>query len=125
MTSGPYNSWREGDSVVPVYALTQGRTRSVGRELDMETLVTVTDYGRHNQVALQMESLAIVQMTGKPVSVAEIGAALRVPIGVARVLVGDLADAGYLTVAKPLGVDENGRPNRQILERLLDGLRSR
>jgi hypothetical protein len=48
-----------------------------------------------------------------------------VPIGVARVLVSDLAGAGYLTVAGPIGLDENGRPNRLILERLLDGLRSR
>lgn len=125
MTSGPYNSWREGDSVVPAYALTQGRTRSVGRELGLETLVTATEYGHRYESALQMESHAIVAMTHRPISVAEIGAALHVPIGVARVLVSDLADAGYLTVSLPVGMDENGRPNRQILERLLHGLRSR
>ena len=122
--SGPYH-WREGDSVVPAYALTQGRTRSKGRELGLETLVTVTEYGRRNESGLQLESHAIVAMTTRPISVAEIGAALHVPIGVARVLVSDLADAGYLTVSLPIGMDENGRPNRQILERLLDGLRSR
>jgi hypothetical protein len=120
-----YNAWREGDSVVPAYALTQGRTRSVGRELGLETLVTATEYGRRNESALQLESHAIVAMTARPISVAEIGAALHVPIGVARVLVSDLADAGYLSVAEPFGLDANGRPNRQILERLLDGLRTR
>jgi hypothetical protein len=120
-----YNAWREGDSVVPAYALTQGRTRSVGRELGLETLVTATEYGRRNESALQLESHAIVAMTTRPISVAEIGAALHVPIGVARVLVSDLADAGYLSVAEPFGLDANGRPNRQILERLLDGLRTR
>jgi hypothetical protein len=125
VTSGPYNSWREGDSVVPAYALTQGRTRSVGRELGLETLVTATEYGHRNEASLQLESHAIVLMTTRPISVAEIGAALNVPIGVARVLVSDLADAGYLSVSLPIGMDENGRPNRQILERLLDGLRSR
>ena len=125
MTSGPYNSWREGDSVVPAYALTQGRTRSVGRELGLETLVTATEYGNRNESSVQMESHAILMMTSRPISVAEIGAALHVPIGVARVLVSDLADAGYLTVSMPVGMDENGRPNRQVLERLLDGLRSR
>lgn len=123
--SGPYNSWRDGDNVVPAYALTQGRTRPVGRELALESLVTATEYGRRNESALQLESHAIVMMTTRPVSVAEIGAALHVPIGVARVLVSDLADAGYLTVSTPIGVDANGRPNRQILERLRDGLRSR
>jgi hypothetical protein len=125
VTSGPYNSWREGDSVVPAYALTQGRTRSVGRELGLETLVTATEYGNRNESSVQMESHAILMMTSRPISVAEIGAALHVPIGVARVLVSDLADAGYLTVSMPVGMDENGRPNRQVLERLLDGLRSR
>jgi len=125
VTSGPYNSWREGDSVVPAYALTQGRTRSVGRELGLETLVTATEYGTRNESSVQMESHAILMMTSRPISVAEIGAALHVPIGVARVLVSDLADAGYLTVSMPVGMDENGRPNRHVLERLLDGLRSR
>jgi len=125
VTQGPYNSWREGDSVVPAYALTQGRTRSIGRELGLETLVTATEYGHRNEAALQLESRSILFMSTRPISVAEIGAALNVPIGVARVLVSDLADAGYLTVSSPIGMDENGRPNRQILERLLDGLRAR
>ena len=102
-----------------------GRTRSTGRELGLETLVTATEYGHRNEAALQLESRSILFMSTRPISVAEIGAALNVPIGVARVLVSDLADAGYLTVSSPIGMDENGRPNRQILERLLDGLRAR
>lgn len=125
MTSGPYNSWRDGDRVVPAYALTQGRTRPVGRELSLETLVTTTEYGIRNEYAVQMESQAIVAMARRPISVAEIGAALQVPVGTARVLVSDLAEAGYLAVAGPITLDANGRPNQQILERLLHGLRSR
>jgi hypothetical protein len=125
VTSGPYNSWRDGDRVVPAYALTQGRTRSTGRELGLETLVTTTEYGLRNEFTLQMESQAIVAMARRPISVAEVGAGLKVPIGTARVLVSDLAEAGYLSVASPIGLDANGRPNQQILERLLHGLRSR
>lgn len=117
--------WREGDRMVPAYALTQGRTRTPGRDLSLESLVTVTEYGIRNESALRMESLTIVGMTVRPTSVAEIGAALKVPIGVAKVLVSDLAEAGYLTVSSPIGTDRNGRPNRQILEKLLDGLRAR
>jgi Protein of unknown function (DUF742) len=116
---------RQDGRVVPVYALTGGRTRSLGRELALETMVTVTDYGSRNESALQLESHAIVAMSARPTSVAEIGAALKVPVGVARVLVSDLAAAGYLSVSLPVSVDERGRPNRQILEKLLDGLRSR
>jgi len=119
------NGRRDGGRVVPAYALTQGRTHSAGRELGLETLVTTTDYGVRQESFLQTESHAIVAMSIEPISVAEIGAALSVPFGVARVLVSDLTEAGYLSVSKPIGVDANGRPNRKILERLLDGLRAR
>jgi hypothetical protein len=124
VTAERLNGWREGDSILPAYALTQGRTRSGGRVLGLETLVTATEYALRNEPTLQLESHAIVAMTTCPISLAEIGAALQVPFGVTRVLVSDLADAGYLSIAEPFSVDANGRPNRQILEKLLDGLRS-
>jgi hypothetical protein len=125
VTSTPHNYWREDDRVVPAYALTQGRTQPPGRPLALESLITVTSFGLRHEGALQLESRAIVVMVREPLSVAEIGAALRVPIGVARVLVGDLVEAGYVAVASPVGLDEKGRPNIQTLERLLHGLRSR
>jgi hypothetical protein len=117
--------WQEGRRVVPAYALTQGRTRPAGHELTLETVVTSTELGSRYEITLQMEWQAIVSLATRPISVAEIGAALHVPIGVARVLVSELAEAGYLTVSLPVPVDENGRPGREILERLLDGLRAR
>ncbi len=123
MRSGSYG-WHENARVVPAYALTQGRTRSPGTELLLETLVTATDFAARFGMTLRMESFAIVAMASRPISVAEIGATLRVPIGVARVLVSDLATAGYLRVAPPISVDINGRPGREILERLLNGLRA-
>jgi hypothetical protein len=111
--------------VVPAYALTQGRTRTAGSELRLETLVTATEFATHYEASLHLESQAIVAMSDRPISVAEIGATLHLPIGVARVLVSDLAQAGYLTVSPPVPVDANGRPGREILERLLNGLRAR
>jgi Protein of unknown function (DUF742) len=124
-TNGGQYGWQDSERVVPAYALTQGRTRSLGHELALETLVLATEFASRYEASLQLESQTIVSIASSPISVAEIGAALRVPIGVARVLVSDLTDAGYLIVSPPIGVDENGRPSRQILERLLDGLRSR
>jgi hypothetical protein len=64
-------------------------------------------------------------MCARPKSLAEIGAALKVPVGVARVLVGDLANGGYLDVHLPQTADGDGGPGHVILGRLLDGLRSR
>jgi hypothetical protein len=109
------------DRVVPVYAFTAGRTRPAGQELPLEAVVTATGLSG----TLQKEWRAIVEMCARPRSLAEIGAALRVPVGVARVLVGDLANGGYLEVHLPRAADDDGGPGRVILGRLLDGLRSR
>jgi Protein of unknown function (DUF742) len=64
-------------------------------------------------------------MCSRPLSLAEIGVALRVPVGVARVLVGDLVNAGYLVAHLPQHATHDGGPTQAILGRLLDGLRAR
>ncbi len=115
----------EAGRVVPTYALTQGRTRSKGHDLPLETLVVATDHAVRHQASLEAERRSIVAMASAPISVVEIGAALQVPVGVARVLVSDLASAGYLQVHLPPAVDADGGPGRAILGRLLDGLRTR
>ena len=114
------------DRVVPVYAFTRGRTRAAGQELPLEAVVTATGLSLASGASLQMESRAIVEMCARPKSLAEVGAALRVPVGVARVLVGDLANGGYLEVHLPrTAADGDGGPGHEILGRLLDGLRLR
>ena len=113
------------DRVVPVYAVTQGRTRAAGEELPLEAVVTATPAAREQGAALHVEWRAIVAMCGEPMSVAEIGAELQVPVGVARVLVGDLAHAGYLAVHLPEVPVHGDGPSPEVLGRLLDGLRAR
>ena len=114
----------DGGRVVPVYAVTGGRTRSAGHDLPLETVVTATD--RTAGIGdCQPEYRFIVQLAASPVSVVEIGARLHVPVGVARVLVGDLADAGYLVVHALPAATAEGRPEPALLERLLEGLLAR
>ena len=125
MTGQDRYGWREGDRVVPAYALTKGRTRPAGEELPLEALVTATDLALQHEPALQVEWRTIVRMSARPTSLVEIGAELQVPVGVARVLVSDLANAGYLQVHLPRPVDGEGGPGQEVLGRLLDGLRSR
>lgn len=110
--------------VVPVYAFTRGRTRSLGPDLPIEAVVTLTPGGGPQHASLEVESATIVRLCAQPMSVAEIGAALRVPVGVARVLVGDLINAGSLTVHLPPRADGDG-PDRAVLGRLLEALRAR
>lgn len=114
---------RPGGRVVPVYALTGGRTRSTGgSELPVETLVTVTSAGLRAG-DLQLEYSETIRLAARPVSVVEISALLRVPVGVARVLVSDLVAAGYLEIHLP--PTAGGGPPPAVLERLLEGLRAR
>lgn len=108
--------------LVPAYALTGGRTRATGRDLPLESLVATTGEGLRAVLDLRFERRAIVLLCRRPVSIAEVAARIGVPIGVARVLVTDLTADGHLAVHVP---PHGERPDRDILERLLDGLRAR
>ena len=111
-----------GGRVVPVYALTRGRARSRGVEdMPVETLVTTT--GVPPPAAWQPEYRTTVELAERPVSIAEIGAVLQVPVGVARVVVSDLVAGGHLAVHLPPTTE--GGPSTAVLERLLEGLRGR
>ncbi|HWM59877.1 MAG TPA: DUF742 domain-containing protein [Pseudonocardia sp.] len=107
--------------VVPVYAVTSGRTRSLGGDLPVESLVTATD----RPDGLEKEYRVIVERATRPASLVEVAAWIGVPFGVARVLVGDLADAGYLEVHAPPPATPDGTPRPEHLIRLLEGLRAR
>ena len=121
---GPHDQPRD-ERVVPVYAFTRKRTRHAGREFPIEAVVTAVKAARGTTTGLQVESRAIVMMCARPLSLAEVAAQLQVPIGVARVLVGDLVNAGYLAVHLPRPATTHGRPSQAVLGRLLDGLRAR
>jgi len=106
--------------VVRPYAMTGGRTRS-RYELAIEALVITTQYGEERSIALSLEQQSIAAMCRQVRSVAEIAAGLRVPLGVARVLVGDMADEGFVRVHQQPDRDE--APDLALLERVLSGLR--
>ena len=115
-----------GGRVVPVYAVTGGRTRANdGPDMPVEALVTTTEAGVL-ATDLQLEYRMTVELAATPVSIVEIGASLGVPVGVARVLVSDLVNAKYLVVhLPPVPTTADGSPAPEILERLLEGLRAR
>jgi hypothetical protein len=115
---------RDDPRVVPVYALTGGRTRSRGEDLPIETLVTCTQDGFVALPHQRFERARILQLCRGPVSVVEIASQLHVPLGVARVLVSDLHAEGLLAVHR-VPLTPQGRPGPQVLERLLAGLRGR
>ena len=82
---------------MPVYAVTGGRTRAGDHDLPIEAVVTSAAQDGSTD-DLQPEYRAILDLARSPVALVEVAAGLGVPIGVARVLVSDLAEAGHLSV---------------------------
>lgn len=108
--------------LVRPYAWTGGRTAS-HYDLRLETLVSLEASG----IAIAMrvtnaEQRAIVELCANgPRSLAELSALLSVPLGVARVLVGDLIALGVVAVHE--NATTPGGPDLALLERVLAGLR--
>ncbi len=66
----------------------------------------------------------IVALCSSPQSVAEISAKLGVPLGVARVLIGDLVLAGHLRTQTTISETSSSDERRDLIERTLSGLRA-
>ena len=108
-------------SAVRPYTWTRGRTRS-GFDLAIETLVSTSARGRAQATSLQVEHRAVAELCEQARSVAEIAALLPVPLGVARVLLGDMAALGVVTVHQTAS-SAGSAPDLALMERVLSGLR--
>ncbi|RAJ34613.1 uncharacterized protein DUF742 [Kitasatospora sp. SolWspMP-SS2h] len=115
--------WYDEDAgpMVRPYALTKGRTRP-GRSFDLIALV-VTDVPDPTVLPVGPEQAAILAVCrGNALSVAEIAADLDLPLGVVRVLLGDLLDAGHIRVSRP--VPPELLPHAHVLQEVIHGLRT-
>lgn len=107
-------------SLVRPYAVTGGRTQP-RRKLNIEAMVAASHYEAHDLSVLSPECQQILGFCRDWRSVAEISAVLHMPLGVARVLVADMAVEGLVRVHQ---IDHaQGRPDLKLLERVLSGLR--
>ncbi|NED87256.1 DUF742 domain-containing protein [Streptomyces sp. SID11233] len=108
--------------LVRPYAMTGGRTRP-RYQLAIEALVSTTADPSRLQGQLP-EHQRICRLCIEIKSVAEISALLSIPLGVARILVADLAEAGLVAIHQPGGEESaGGQPDVTLLERVLSGLR--
>ena len=117
-----YPADEEGSStrLVRPYTVTGGRTQP-RYKLALEALVTATVYEPRDLSVLAPECQAILQFCLDWRSVAEISAVLRLPLGVARILVADMSADGLVRIHQR--DDSEGRPDLNLLERVLSGLR--
>lgn len=114
------NASSEPAPLLRPYALTGGRTKP-RRLFPIEALVVTEQVVPKSGVRSPEES-AIADLCRNSQSVAEVAALIRLPLGVVRVLIGDLVDRGVVRVhayANP-----NARPDTALLQRVLTGLRN-
>jgi hypothetical protein len=107
-------------TLVRPYALTGGRTRS-RVQIAMEALLVSTNRSELDAAALTHDWRRVVELCQQVQSLAEVGAYLGVPLGVARVIVGDMAEMGLVDVHEPGRLDD--QIGTFLLERVLSGLR--
>ncbi len=114
-------------ALVRPYAVTGGRTRP-RLDIAIEALVETTPRGRStggrdggSQVREQQHIVTLCD--GRLQSLAEISARMQLPLGVARVLVADMAADGLVAVYEPTSIDGNDAVGTELLERVLSGLR--
>jgi hypothetical protein len=107
-------------SLVRPYTVTGGRTKP-RYNLPIEALISAAPYPRQDITTLTPEYKAIIDLCRNWRSVAEVSALLRLPLGVARVLIADMAHEGLVRVHHSPSAE--GQPDLQLLERVLSGLR--
>ncbi len=114
-------------ALVRPYAVTRGRTRP-RLDIALEALVETTVRGRaaasgNGGQGREHQYIAAL-CDGRVQSLAEIAARLQLPLGVARVLIADMATDGLVAVHEPTILDDSDDAvGTELLERVLSGLR--
>ncbi|MEU3192941.1 DUF742 domain-containing protein [Streptomyces sp. NPDC006992] len=102
------------------YVLTGGRSAPGGAAtLDVATLLVTRSAP---EPGVQPEHDAILRWCRDPLSVAELGAHLRLPFNILAVLVADLLGAGRVEARDPIAGTGDPGPDLALLEEVLSGL---
>lgn len=122
----PEPEWTEVDrtrSIVRPYAWTGGRTETA-YDLPIEALIS-TNRATLARIGTRMthDHRSIAELCRSTRSVAEVAALLSLPLGVARVVLGDMASAGMVTVHRAKST-AGEQPDLSMMERVLIGLRN-
>ncbi|MFD0900856.1 DUF742 domain-containing protein [Actinomadura sediminis] len=118
--------------VVRPYALTGGRTyHDDADQFDMVALIVTAPRPADDQEdargpasgwAPEPEHDMILELCRTPLSVVEIASDLELPLGVVRVLLGDLLDHSLIEVRRPAPVAQF--PSERVLKEVIDGIRA-
>ncbi|MET8565085.1 DUF742 domain-containing protein [Streptomyces flaveolus] len=125
----PGSQWYDGEAgpLVRPYAMTGGRTQPgpTGVRFDLIALVTLDPAAPalDDDTALGPEHRTLIDLCRPETqSVAELAADADLPVGVVRVLLGDLLELGCVTISRP--VPPAHLPDERILREVIEGLRA-
>jgi hypothetical protein len=121
----PTQPWRPEEEtpvarVVRPYTLTGGRTAP---KVDLPVEATLRREWDGPGEPTDPNLVRILEACDKR-SVAEVSAHVHMPIGVVRVLLGDLVEQGHVRVQATLNADSSHDERRELIERTLRGLRT-
>ncbi|WP_067458849.1 DUF742 domain-containing protein [Actinomadura macra] len=109
--------------VLRPFAVARGRTRQADADLDLIAIVRTAEVPIPDPSTLGTEDELILDLCLRPRSVADLAVDMALPVGVIRVLLGDLLRRGLVTVRRPAGAG-GGRPDPRLLKEVIDGLRA-
>ncbi|MEV7010409.1 DUF742 domain-containing protein [Streptosporangium sp. NPDC051022] len=109
------------DSALRPYVLTGGRARPSRNTIGVDTLLVMADPGPPLPVSASRQERALLRMCARLLSLVEAAAHLELPVSIVTILASDLVDSGHLTARS--GIPEATRPDQELLQEVLDGLR--
>ena len=113
---------REAGPVVRPYAVTKGRTLPSGEQsFGLIDLVVATGERPPAHFRPGPEHRRILSLCGRPIPIVDLISEIDLPIGVVRVLLGDLAGEGMLQV---IYTQSEPGTEQRLLRMVLDGLES-
>jgi hypothetical protein len=112
---------REAGPVVRSYALTAGRTRPRGEELGLTDVVTAVSEPRADTPELGPEHRRLIELCQPSAAVADLASQIDLPLGVVRILLGDLREKELVRVVRAPGRDSL---REGLLRSVIEGLRA-
>lgn len=122
--SASRSEWDDGvifeddDPDVRPYLVAGGATTSQVSGLAIESLVSRTDI---DHGALRFESREMIARSARPISIAELSAGMRMPLGTTLALAGELISAGHLDAHRTMA--DNAMTDIDIMTRIINRVR--
>jgi Protein of unknown function (DUF742) len=111
----------EAGPVARPYMVTRGRTRPAGeRNFDLIDIVVATGTRTRPAFSAGPEHDRILDLCQRPLVVAELAAAIGLPLGIVRVLLGDLLCEDLISVFR----QAQRITDQRLLQQVLDGLKA-